>query len=121
MSEFDKQPWIRRARELLDASAQALDAATLSRLNRARQSALQARRPRWRMPRWMPALGFACGGALLLAVVLWAPQRHGETPPPHPPPLAAEMDIGSADDSIEFYQNLDFYAWLDAQDADIDG
>jgi hypothetical protein len=119
MSEFDKQSWIGRARELLDDSAQALDAATLSRLNRARQAALGARRARRLLPGWAPALGFACS-ALLLAIVLW-PQRHGEAPPSHVPAVAADADFASPDDSIEFYQNLDFYAWLDAQYSDIDG
>ena len=118
MNEFDKQPWIGRTRELLDESAQTLDAATLSRLNRARQAALAQRAP-WRLPAWMPAVGFACA-ALLVAVVLWVPQRHGELATPHAPTVAMDADIG-ADDSIEFYQNLDFYAWLEAQDADIDG
>ena len=120
MSEFDKQPWIRRARELLDDSAQALDAATLSRLNRARQAALGAGRARRLLPAWAPALGFACSAVLLLAIVLW-PHRHGAAPSPHAPVVAADADFASPDDSIEFYQNLDFYAWLDAQYADIDG
>ena len=120
MSEFDRSRWLGRTRELLDESAAGLDAATLSRLNRARQAALaQRRRPH--LPGWLPAVGLACSGALLLAVVLWAPHRSGPPAPAHGPPAAADLDFGGADDSIEFYQNLDFYAWLEAQDADIDG
>lgn len=120
MSEFDRPRWIVRSRELLDESAAGLDAATLSRLNRARQAAL-AQRQRVRAPRWLPAIGLACSGALLLAVVFWAPHRVGAPPPAHATSSASDLDFGGADDNIEFYQNLDFYAWLEAQDADIDG
>jgi len=125
MNEFDRQPWIDDARALLDESAQAIDAATLSRLNRARQAALAQRRPRRRAAWWLPAAGLACSGALLLAIVAWAPLR-----PTHPVDaapgsgaavLSAETDAVAGDDSFEFYQDLEFYAWLDAQEQDSDG
>jgi hypothetical protein len=126
MSEFEQQPWVGDARALLDESAQALDAASLSRLNRARQAALAHRRQRKYMTRWLPALGLACSCALLLAVAVWMPQ-------PRVNPLDAapgarstatysgETDAISGDDGIEFYQNLEFYAWLDAQEQESGG
>ena len=119
MNEFDRTPWVADARALLDESAQALDAATLSRLNRARQAALDQRR---RAPRlwWFSAVGLAGSCALLLAVAWWNPHWRGEPPALASNP-AAEMDTGIGDDSIEFYQNLEFYAWLEAQDQDNDG
>src|SRR5262249_12072920 len=119
MNEFDREPWVDDARRLLDASAQSLDAATLSRLNRARQAALAQRRPRVRG--WLPALGLAgSAAAVLLAVALWAPQHRGEAPGLHAPVAAMDSE-NAADDSLEFYQNLEFYAWLEAQDPDFDG
>lgn len=123
MNEFDDQPWIGDARALLDESTQALDAATRSRLNRARQAALAQRRPRWSATGWLPAAGLACSCALLLGVAVWTTLRS----PPHDaalPPAVAAMPASGAgdpigDDSIEFYQDLEFYAWLDAeQDGD---
>ena len=126
MSEFDNQPWIAGARAWLDDSAQALDAATLSRLNRVRQAALAQRRRRRRLAWWLPAAGLAFSCALLLAVALWpqrSPERTGAVPSAAPVAVAADDDadaIGS-DDSIEFYQNLEFYAWLDTQDLESDG
>ena len=119
MSEHDREEWI-AARRLLDESAAALDAATLSRLNRARQAALgQRRRPRFAPTGWLPAAGLAAACALLLAVAAWNPLQHaGSLPAPSAPSAVVDADAGSADD-IEFYQNLDFYAWLDAeQDGD---
>lgn len=123
-------PWTDRAKALLDESAQGLDGAALSRLNRARQAALAQRgarrRPGWA---WMPA-GLATACALLLAVGVW----HARAP--HTPALAvpqpvtavqggtvnaADLDMIASDDSLEMMQDLDFYAWLDAQDQDNNG
>ena len=124
MNEFDDQPWVGDARTLLDESTQALDAATRSRLNRARQAALAQRRPRWSATAWLPAAGLACSCALLAGVAVWTTLRT----PLHDtalPPAVASVPASSAgdgligDDSIEFYQDLEFYAWLDAeQDGD---
>ena len=124
MNEFDDQPWLQSARTLLDESTQALDAATRSRLNRARHAALAQRRPRWRTTWWLPAAGLACSCALLLGVALWTTLRApiGAALPAQagvavPGPTAA--DALGGDDSLEFYQDLEFYAWLDAeQDGD---
>lgn len=122
-NEFAKSGWIAQARGLLDKSADGLDAATLSRLNRARQAALTTRTRRQHS--WMlPAMAGAC--ALLLAAAVWMP-RHGA-----PGASAVSTDALatraadpaeageslSGDDSPEFYQDLDFYAWLDAQHKD---
>jgi hypothetical protein len=119
MNESEKPSWVTEARALLDASAQSLDAATLSRLNRARQAAL-AQRQRKTRAWWLPAAGLAATCALVLAVVAWYPHpRGGVTPATRA--AAADVDVAAADDGIEFYQDLEFYAWLDAQEQDSDG
>ena len=125
MSEFDRQSWLASARALLDESTSSLDGATLSRLNRARQAALGQRRRRFVPTGWLPAAGLLTACALVVAVALWTPlQRHGSSPSgPLPAAAATQASAGSdadaADDSVEFYQNLEFYAWLDAeQDSD---
>lgn len=125
MNEIERQPWIDDARALLDESAQSVDAASVSRLNRARQAALAQRRPARRVARWLPATGLACSAALL-AVAVWAPQRA-----PHPAAAATGSNVAAAlsvdgdaisgDDTIEFYQDLEFYAWLDAQEQESGG
>ncbi|MGE5168535.1 MAG: DUF3619 family protein [Deltaproteobacteria bacterium] len=122
-------PWTDQARSLLDESAQALDAPTLSRLNRARQAALAQRAPR-RRAAWvfLPA-GLAGACALLLAVGVW----HGRRAPTAMPAQAAtaganhsavnagDLDMIASGDDMEMVQDLDFYAWLDAQDQDNNG
>lgn len=119
MNETDKPSWVADARTLLDASTGSLDAATLSRLNRARQAALAQRR-RSARAWWLPAAGLATSCALVLALVVWLPREQpGVVPATHT--AALDADIAAADDGIEFYQDLEFYAWLDAQEQDSDG
>ena len=117
----DHPAWIDQASELLDDSTRDLDAATLSRLNRARQAALAQRRPRPAQV-WLLPAGLASACALLLAVAVWQPHRHVETQQPSiAAGTGAAVDDGDSEDSAEFYQNLEFYAWLDAQNKGGDG
>lgn len=116
----NEEPWVERAIALLQQSADGLDAATLSRLNRARQAALA--QPRRLMPR-MWGVAAACAVALVLALGLG---RRDLLPEP-PPSAVATADIGaidalaSEDDNAEMVDDLDFYAWLDAQQHDDQG
>jgi hypothetical protein len=121
------QTWVGQAKALLDQSAEGLDAATLSRLNRARQAALAGNRPRVARPWFVPA-GLASACVLLLAVAAWhADAPSGVARLPSLPLMAngsssgGDIDLVSGDDSLELYQDLEFYAWLDAQDQGSDG
>lgn len=115
--------WINQTRALLDDSVRDLDAATLSRLNRARQIALeQQRRPRPARV-WLLPAGLASACALLLAVAVWQPHRHAESSPMSGVSGTTSARAGTGDAlsdeaSLEFYQDLEFYAWLDAQNKD---
>ena len=110
--------WTQAAKALLDEGVHGLDAATLSRLNRMRQHALAQRRPR---SRWIMPAGLASACALLLAVAVW----HGHAPQPSvgaAANVASDAAVGDAlADDDDLYENLDFYAWLDAQDQDPSG
>jgi hypothetical protein len=101
-----------RLRSALDASAQGLDAATLSRLNRARQAALDAARPtrsRWALPmRWGLALAASTALAVLLLPALQAPPLAVPTSSEEFAVIATEVDPALLED-------LEFYAWLDSQ------
>ena len=122
--------WTGRAKSLLDESAQALDAATLSRLNRARQAALLQRAPRRRAAWLFLPAGLAGACALLLAVGVWHGRRVPTAIPVQAPVAAsangnsvnaADLDMIANGDDMEVMQDLDFYAWLDAQDQDNNG
>jgi hypothetical protein len=116
-------PWTDEARRLLDCSIEPLDAATRSRLHRARQAALAQRRRRSPRP-FLLAVGFACAALLAVAVIGRLPQTGhvGFGGGAVSPTLGeADLDIVAAEDGLEFYQDLDFYAWLDAQSREGDG
>jgi hypothetical protein len=118
MTESDRQSWIVDARARLDESAQSFDAATLSRLTQARHAAL-ATRSRDLRAWWLPAAGLATSCALVFALVSWYPSAQRAAPAPAHAAVS-DADI-AADDGIEFYQDLEFYAWLDAQEQESGG
>ncbi|MBL8300045.1 MAG: hypothetical protein JNN30_17025 [Rhodanobacteraceae bacterium] len=103
--------WTEQARSLLEASTQSLDAATLSRLNRARQRALAvAQRPANAL-RWAPGLAAA---ALLLAVLFWWPYPKHSPAEARAPTLLPEDAELLAEGEFEMTDDPEFYAWLDA-------
>lgn len=107
--------WLDAARRELDAGAEALDGAALSRLNRARQAALEVAAAR-RAPRWLAPV-FAAGACAALALAAVIPLlRDG---PAQPSPVAeagADFELlASAEDLSLYEDDLEFYAWLDSQ------
>jgi hypothetical protein len=115
--------WLAQAKAMLDQSADGLDAATLSRLNRARQAALAQRAP---PRRWLLPAGMAAASVLVLAALIGRGYLPSVVPGAQEFPLTAktaassDIDLVSSDDSLEFYQDLEFYAWLDAQEQEQD-
>lgn len=102
--------WLQNIRRSLDESVEQLDAATLSRLNQARQHALRARtRPHLLLP--VSALGAATAASL--ALFLWWQQPA----PLAEPGLWEDFEIVAGQPDLDFYQNLEFYQWLDGEDA----
>jgi hypothetical protein len=113
MNTSHNEPWLERSLALLDQSADALDAATLSKLTRARHAALaQPRQRHWQLG----LVAVACTAVLALAIGLVG--RHS---PSTQVPSTATLDapaidaIASDDDTLDLSEDLDFYAWLDAQ------
>jgi anti-sigma-K factor RskA len=113
-TESEQDNLEQRAQELLQQSAEQLDGYTRSRLTQARHAALDAVKQRqsgvWR---WlMPATG-ATAAAVLAIVIALNPARQ----PNSQNAVVAqvdEMEIVNAEDGIEFYRDVEFYAWLDS-------
>ena len=104
--EFRKE-----ARAAFDASVDGLDAATLSKLNRSRQRALEELgRSRRAWSTWAPATGVAA--AVTIAVIMAQSPR--VTDSPDLPEAVADMEILLSEDSIEMLEELEFYSWLDS-------
>lgn len=97
------------ARRALDRSCDALDAQTLSRLNRIRHAALARRQPRAaRM--LLPFGGFVTACVLVLTVNLFMP---GTTPEGDTvAPALEDIDILASADSLDLYEDYEFYEWL---------
>jgi len=103
-----------RARAAFDASVNRLDAATQSRLTRARHAALaELERPRPRLGGWLPVAALA--GAAIVAVALWLqPGAPGQ--PPEAPGLASfageDLELLTAGDDLDMLdEDIEFYAW----------
>lgn len=105
----------RRARDLLDQGTHGLDAHTTQRLQRARAAALNGEAPsRTVRPPWLiPAAGFAVAASLVIAVVTLMPT----TPERTTPQTASieDIEILFAQDDLNLYEDLEFYAWLDEE------
>jgi len=111
MKESDEQ-FAKEAKTLFDASVDELDAVTLSSLNRGRQRALEeARSPRGELLRWAPAAGVAA--AVLVAVIVALP---GPGNIDAMPSAVADLEILLGEDSIEMFEELEFYSVLDVMD-----
>jgi hypothetical protein len=102
----------RRAREHFDASVEGIDAATRSRLNRARQAAVaeveRTRHTPWRT--WLPAA--AAASVALLAVVLWRMpgQQPGALLVEGAPTAEVVEMLAIGDDDVS--EDPEFYTWL---------
>ena len=111
----------RRTRAVLEESLTRVDARTRSRLNRARQAALEAavtRRPHWRSVSALPIAGAVAAGVLAVALTVFmhGPFHSGSRTDGSQPSLEV-LDMLADDDSITFMENYDhsFYEWAAAQ------
>jgi hypothetical protein len=113
MSE-PNETFAQEARALFDASVDKLDGATLSRLNQSRNRALdELRRPRTRWMRWAPAAGAAA--AVALAVIVYMPGSEVEVMPA----TVTDMEILLGEESIEMFEELEFFALVDMLESDV--
>ena len=105
----------KQAKALFDESVDQLDAATLSRLNRGRQAALAkaaTARPGLAWMRWAPATGMAAA-AIIAVVMLRGPLPENEMTVPG----ATDFEILVGEDSLEMFEELEFYSVLDTLEA----
>lgn len=116
----NKEPISDRAKALFDDSVERLDAATLSRLNQGRHLALEELNRGVvgaRLGRWLPATGVAVA-AILAIMVMRGPADVD----------VIEVDVSASDfemlleaESLELFEDLEFYSLLDELDSEIAG
>lgn len=105
----------KRAQTLLQERAEQLDGATRSRLTQARHAALDAVKEKSRTPKWV-WLAPATAAATAMMVVLVTSKQPLVEQPMAEIEHVDEMEIVTAEDSLEFYRDVEFYVWL----ADMD-
>ncbi len=98
------------AKKTLDCSIQNLDSHTLSRLQSARQTARShsTETHAWVQPAW--ALAAAC--LMIITIVLW----NTDSPEITATLAFEDVEILASADGWEFYEDLEFYAWLAEND-----
>ena len=118
----------RHARNVFKASVDDLDAATLSRLHRSRQQALDAaagrKRSGWRWTVWAPA-GALAASVLVAVLLLRSPSETGAPVPVAATPANAdvpqdplELLTAGEDLALATEAELEFYAWVELATAD---
>lgn len=112
-----KEPWLKAALSDLEQEAHNLDAETQSRLTQARARALETPNvPFWRQPQWQVGFAVACLMALIAPQVLSPSNPQQPTNNLAPTPMAMkDMPIIVAEEGLDFYQNMEFILWLEAQ------
>ncbi len=108
-----RDPLEERSRELFDDSVARLDARTRSRLNQARQRALEEVKKGRARRYW---LGVPLGGltaAVLIALILIRPGGEaGPAASESASNLLDDFDIVADADNFELIQDVEFYSWL---------
>jgi len=115
MNGHDEERFVRAAKDLLGASVADLDGATLSGLARARSRALERRPGRrwlWR-PLPLSAMAAAMATAILVFMVALRPDRENGLDKA----LVADLELVTAEEPVEFFENIEFYEWLAAEDG----
>ena len=113
----DENSLLKKVKNSLDHSEKNIDAGNLSALNRIRQEALKIKerektgRLSW-LPTPLPALATAT--VVLLAVFLVFTGEREQAPDNN----LEDLEILVSNNKLEFYEDLDFYAWLAEEEHD---
>jgi hypothetical protein len=120
MNATDESRWLAQLRSQLDEDARGLDAATASRLNRARQHALDVGLARRRSRYGYLAFALTAGIAAVLAlsVLVRAPEQAESMPALAAPSNTDDLELLAGTEELEMIENLEFYAWLELQSLD---
>jgi len=112
---MNEDEFISHVKKTLDQQTDALDGETLSKLNQARQTAIQhaGHKPGFGLTRaWLPLSGVAAA-ILLTSIFMFKTEEMAIITDG----AVDEMEIIASSDSLDLYEQLDFYMWLLEEDA----
>ena len=113
--------FLNNIREELDHSCDSLDGHTQSRLNSIRHAALEHSRKQSGNPFLAPFGGLVTACVLVLLVTVYYPQQSSVNTPDVPgagSPIE-DIDILTSNESLEFFENLEFYQWLEENESSV--
>jgi hypothetical protein len=115
---IDNDDFVTQAKDTFDDSVERLDAAALSRLNQGRHAALEQlangnSKAAWM--RWLPVGGVAAA-ALAVIIVMRGPEIESM-----PIEVASDFEILLEGESLEMFEDLEFYSWMDDVELDAGG
>jgi hypothetical protein len=120
--DFSNKEFLGHSRKLLDDSVDSLDASTLSRLNQARQKALNSRSMDTRRSNFFltaPAGAvFTSFVVAAVVVLLWTalPQQQ---PQPQLAQQYEDIEMLTADAEFDLLEDLEFVSWLVEENLDL--
>ena len=115
MTNNDQDPMLERVKQELQSGNDKLEAQVLSRLNQARQKALAQAPQAWWKPTWLGASVVPAGtlAAVVLAVAVFF-QTGNQVAVPE---TVDDLEVLMAEESLELYEDLEFYVWLEEVEA----
>ena len=113
----DEQAFLDSAREQLDRSCDRLDGKTQSRLNSIRHAAIEHGRRHPGRALLAPFGGLVTACVLVLVVSVFF--QGADTPVPDNRSTMEDLDILTSTESLEFFENLEFYQWLEENEASV--
>ena len=113
----EDEAFLQQSKKLLDDSVDSLDAATLSRLNQARQKALAARHANHFLTVRNGAV-FASLAVATVVVLLWASNQPSQQQAPVVAQQYEDMEMLAADAGLDLLEDLEFVSWLVEVDID---
>jgi len=116
--QHSEQAFLDKARQELDSSCEGLDGQTLSRLNRIRHEALERDSHPGRAL-LAPFGGLVTACVLVMLVSVYYPGQNTYTTVPVQESASAveDLDILISPESIDFFENLEFYQWLEENES----
>ncbi|MDH5228803.1 MAG: hypothetical protein OEY38_01895 [Gammaproteobacteria bacterium] len=113
MSQTNNDALLKKTKQLLDQSSQAVNTDIRQQLAQARMHAVDKQRRRTYY--WRPALGVAATiGVVMLSFNLWFQSESKVQPDASG---WEDMELLSSHEDMELLQDLDFYLWLEHEQA----
>ena len=102
--------WLESIRGELVRGIEEIDDATRSKLSQIRRQAL-AKKPSKSIPAFLLSAAVAATACLVVALIIYIPEQK-----PKQNEMIDDLDLITTSESLDLFEDLDFYEWLEAYD-----